>query len=319
MKRNKKKLLLLAVATAGAYVGGRYLMRRVSQISDRQTVAQRQVWRLKEHFESNRKTCNSTVISLLPTLKDALHAQLNAEAITAELRTRPSNKLSLWENLKTISFARVVVGVVSCSMLVAYMRVQLSILGATMFRDLHRPPGEEPGAPPDVQKKFLSYVQYFLQDGVVGVASCTRKATEEVLADLSLKHQMTSQDMVQLVTQVGTRMAANAPGGGGGGGSLGSCIRQYLTPREPLLQLEGEEEGEGSGDSSCVAYMLSATRDVLDCAQNRSNRMLDMVILWDSVAFIVNDFATVLDGLINQGFAELHKGLCDVYHSAAQA
>ena len=32
-----------------------------------------------------------------------------------------------------------------------------------------------------------------------------------------------------------------------------------------------------------------------------------------------NDFATVLDGLINQGFAELHKGLCDVYHSAAQA
>ena len=121
-------------------------MRRVSQISDRQTVAQRQVWRyaggcvvcvyslrgvtfhhatcarglvmiracrLKEHFESNRKTCNSTgtlngagvnfnvlaycvtcdmwiasVISLLPTLKDALHAQLNAEAITAELRTR---------------------------------------------------------------------------------------------------------------------------------------------------------------------------------------------------------------------------------------
>ena len=73
--------------------------------------------------------------------------------------------------------------------------------------------------------------------GVVGVASCTRKATEEVLADLSLKHQMTSQDVVQLVTQVGTRMAANAPGGGGGGGSLGSCIRQYLTPREPLLQV----------------------------------------------------------------------------------
>ena len=36
-------------------------------------------------------TCDvwiASVISLLPTLKDALHAQLNAEAITAELRTR---------------------------------------------------------------------------------------------------------------------------------------------------------------------------------------------------------------------------------------
>ena len=31
------------------------------------------------------------------------------------------------------------------------------------------------------------------------------------------------------------------------------------------------------------------------------------------------DFMTVLEGLIDQGFAELHKGLCDVYHSAAQA
>ena len=53
------------------------------------------------------------------------------------------------------------------------MRVQLSILGATMFRDLHRPTGEEPGAPPppplpDVQKKFLSNVQLFLQDGKGG-------------------------------------------------------------------------------------------------------------------------------------------------------
>ena len=67
------------------------------------------------------------MVSLLPTLKDVLQAQLNAEEITAELRTRlecllvrfylvagapplpvfllkrPSNKLALWENLKTIS------------------------------------------------------------------------------------------------------------------------------------------------------------------------------------------------------------------------
>ena len=65
----------------------------------------------------------------------------------------------------SIGFARVVVGVVSCSMLVAFMRVELCILGGVMFRDLQRPPGEELGAPPDVQKKFLANVQYFLQEG----------------------------------------------------------------------------------------------------------------------------------------------------------
>ena len=45
------------------------------------------------------------------------------------------------------------------------MRVELCILGGVMFRDLQRPPGEELGAPPDVQKKFLANVQYFLQEG----------------------------------------------------------------------------------------------------------------------------------------------------------
>lgn len=80
---------------------------------------------------------------------------------------------------------------------------------------------------------------------MVGVASCTKKATEAVLAELSLKHQMSSQDMVQLLTLVGSTMTADTPSGGG---SLGACMVQYLTPRESLLQVRRRAGGEGEGE-----------------------------------------------------------------------
>ena len=51
---------------------------------------------------------------------------------------RPDNKVTLWENLKIVSFARLVAGVYACSLLVVFLRVQLSVLGGCMFLDLQK-------------------------------------------------------------------------------------------------------------------------------------------------------------------------------------
>ena len=101
------------------------------------------------------------------------------------------------------------------------------------------------------------------------MASCTRMATEVVLADFSLKHQLSSQDMEQLIARVGTQMADTY----GGGGTLGACLVQHLTPKESLLEVvrvgspvltsHPSPPRQEEDDSSYVAYLLSATRDVL--------------------------------------------------------
>ena len=51
---------------------------------------------------------------------------------------RPDNKVTLWENLKIVSFSRLVAGVYACSLLVVFLRVQLSVLGGCMFLDLQK-------------------------------------------------------------------------------------------------------------------------------------------------------------------------------------
>ena len=51
---------------------------------------------------------------------------------------RPDNKVTLWENLKVVSFSRLVAGVYACSLLVVFLRVQLSVLGGCMFLDLQK-------------------------------------------------------------------------------------------------------------------------------------------------------------------------------------
>lgn len=76
-----------------------------------------------------------TVLSMLPTLREALMQQLNSESLTVLLKNRPSNKLEIWEDLKIISFTRSIVAVYSTCMLVVLLRVQLNIIGGYIYLD----------------------------------------------------------------------------------------------------------------------------------------------------------------------------------------
>jgi len=78
------------------------------------------------------------VLGLVPSVRDIVSKHLDAEAITSQLRTKPDNKVTLWENLKIVSFARLVAGVYACCSLVVFLRVQLSVLGGCMFLDLQK-------------------------------------------------------------------------------------------------------------------------------------------------------------------------------------
>ena len=44
--------------------------------------------RLKEHIESNKQTCLATIMGFLPNLRDIVVNELNAEAITEQLRAK---------------------------------------------------------------------------------------------------------------------------------------------------------------------------------------------------------------------------------------
>uniref|UniRef100_A0A1A8LAS2 Peroxisomal biogenesis factor 3 n=1 Tax=Nothobranchius pienaari TaxID=704102 RepID=A0A1A8LAS2_9TELE len=135
IKRHKKKFIFTGAVVGGVYIFGRYAQKKIRDIQEKEATEYIAQARRQFHFESNQRTCNMTVLSMLPPLREAVVAQLNSETLTTLLKTKPANKLEIWEDLKIISFTRTIVAVYSTCMLVVLLRVQLNIVGGYLYLD----------------------------------------------------------------------------------------------------------------------------------------------------------------------------------------
>uniref|UniRef100_A0A8B9Q7X4 Peroxisomal biogenesis factor 3 n=1 Tax=Apteryx owenii TaxID=8824 RepID=A0A8B9Q7X4_APTOW len=182
LKRHKKKCLFLGTFLGGVYLLGKYGQKKIREIQEREAAEYIAQARRQYHFESNQRTCNMTVLSMLPTLRDALMHQLNSECLTSVLKNRPANKLEIWEDLKIISFTRSIVAVYSTCMLVVLLRVQLNIIGGYIYLDNAAvcKNGTTPLAPPEVQQQYLSSIQHLLGDGLTELITVVKQAVHKV-------------------------------------------------------------------------------------------------------------------------------------------
>uniref|UniRef100_A0A9L0S2V1 Peroxisomal biogenesis factor 3 n=1 Tax=Equus caballus TaxID=9796 RepID=A0A9L0S2V1_HORSE len=183
LKRHKKKCIFLGAVLGGVYILGKYGQKKIREMQEREAAEYIAQARRQYHFESNQRTCNMTVLSMLPTLREALMQQLNSESLTALLKNRPSNKLEIWEDLKIISFTRSIVAVYSTCMLVVLLRVQLNIIGGYIYLDNAAvgKNGTTVLAPPDVQQQYLSSIQHLLGDGLTELITVIKQAVQKIL------------------------------------------------------------------------------------------------------------------------------------------
>uniref|UniRef100_A0A7N6BIE7 Peroxisomal biogenesis factor 3 n=1 Tax=Anabas testudineus TaxID=64144 RepID=A0A7N6BIE7_ANATE len=166
IKRHKRKFIFTGAVVGGVYLLGKYAQKKIREIQEKEATEYIAQARRQFHFESNQRTCNMTVLSMLPPLREAIVSQLNSESLTTLLKTKPANKLEIWEDLKIISFTRTIVAVYSTCMLVVLLRVQLNIIGGYLYLDNSiGKNGTTALAPPDVQQQYLSSIQHLLGDG----------------------------------------------------------------------------------------------------------------------------------------------------------
>uniref|UniRef100_A0A673M5M8 Peroxisomal biogenesis factor 3 n=1 Tax=Sinocyclocheilus rhinocerous TaxID=307959 RepID=A0A673M5M8_9TELE len=203
IKRHKRKFIFAGVFVGGVYLLGKYAQRKIQEMQEREAAEYITQARRQFHFESNQRTCNMTVLSMLPTLREAIIHHLNSESITALLKTKPANKLEIWEDLKIISFTRSIVAVYSTCMLVVLLRVQLNIIGGYLYLDNSvTKNGTTPLAPSDVQQQYLSSIQHLLGEGLIELITVVKKAVQEVLGPVSLKQSLSLQELEQQLTQI---------------------------------------------------------------------------------------------------------------------
>ncbi|KAI2652145.1 Peroxisomal biogenesis factor 3 [Labeo rohita] len=178
IKRHKRKFIFAGVFVGGVYLLGKYAQRKLQEMQEREAAEYIAQARRQFHFESNQRTCNMTVLSMLPTLREAIIHHLNSESLTALLKTN------------------------TC-MLVVLLRVQLNIIGGYLYLDNSvTKNGTTPLAPPDVQQQYLSSIQHLLGEGLIELITVVKKAVQEVLGPVSLKQSLSLQELEQQLNQI---------------------------------------------------------------------------------------------------------------------
>ncbi|XP_068609851.1 peroxisomal biogenesis factor 3 [Brachionichthys hirsutus] len=277
VKRHKIKFIFTGAIVGGVYFLGKYAQRKTRELQEEEASEFISQARRQFHFDSNQRTCNMTVLSMLPPLREAIICLLNAETLANLLKTRPTNKLEIWEDLKIISFSRTIVAIYSTCMLVVLLRVQLNIIGGYLYLDSST---QTPLAPPDVQQQYLSSIQHLLGDGLTELTTVVKKAVQNSLGSVSLKQTVSLLDLEQHVSWIRAEVETTS----------GRALSWYL-----LADDENSLADQACGltnEDAVTIRLLNETRDMLDSPH----------------------FTTVLNTCLNRGFSHLLDNLAEFFH-----
>ncbi|KAK2157632.1 hypothetical protein LSH36_188g10023 [Paralvinella palmiformis] len=281
VKRHRRKFLYTGVVVGGLAVLGRYAKKKLLEYQETEAEECLTHARKQHHFDSNQRTCNMTVLSMLPNLRQTLMVLLSTEELTAELKNKPANKLEIWEKLKILSFTRTILAVYSSCLLTVFLRVQLNIIGGYMYLDslLDQNGGtSEPyRAQPDVQQRYLAMIQYFLERGIPDIEEVIKTAVCNRLKNISLKHQMSLSDIQNLLSTVRRDVEGV------------SCNQTVGSTRSHLIQYLLHDHDEL--DQACN---LSSTEIMLQQLKYETRDMLES-----------SDFLCVLNGCLDTAFVRL--------------
>uniref|UniRef100_A0A3B5PQ11 Peroxisomal biogenesis factor 3 n=1 Tax=Xiphophorus maculatus TaxID=8083 RepID=A0A3B5PQ11_XIPMA len=278
IKRHKKKFIFTGAVVGGVYLLGKYAQKKIKEVQEKEASEYIAQARRQFHFESNQRTCNMTVLSMLPPLREAIVTQLNSESLTVMLKTKPANKLEIWEDLKIISFTRTVVAVYSTCMLVVLLRVQLNIIGGYLYLDNSvGKSAASPLTPPDVQQQYLSSIQHLLGDGLTELISRVKTAVQSSLGGVSLKQSLSLLELEQQLIWIRAEVDSGRP--------LSSYM---LADDEDVLA----DQACGLTENDLVTIrLLNETRDMLDSP----------------------DLSKVLSACLNRGFSRLLDNLAEFF------
>uniref|UniRef100_A0A3B4TZN8 Peroxisomal biogenesis factor 3 n=1 Tax=Seriola dumerili TaxID=41447 RepID=A0A3B4TZN8_SERDU len=278
VKRHKRKFIFAGAVVGGVYFLGKYAQKKIRELQEKEATEYIAQARRQFHFESNQRTCNMTVLSMLPPLKEAIVNQLNSESLTALLKTKEGLKTLF--DLKTVlrrsGFTRTIVAVYSTCMLVVLLRVQLNIIGGYLYLDNSvGKNGTTALAPPDVQQQYLSSIQHLLGDGRLLCDPCT----SSWFIILSLKQSLSLLELEQQLSWIRAEVEA---------GSQRSLSWFMLADDENALA--DQACGLTENDRMTIR-LLNETRDMLDSP----------------------DFTTVLNACLNRGFSRLLDNLAEFF------
>jgi len=289
MKRHRRKFIFTGVVIGGAYVLSKYARKKLQEIQDKEAAECIAFAKRQHHFESNQRTCNMTVLSMLPTMREALMNAMDTESITAQLKAKPSNKLELWEELKILSFTRSICAVYTSCMLIVVLRVQLNIIGGYMYLDSlkasENPDHEKLVATPVIQHRYLEKIQHILGAGLQMLVAEVQRAVHNSISSISLKEYLTLSDVQTIIERV----------------------RKHVEFRQ-------ENGYHDASATSLCKYMFACEPDVDEaCSLSKEQLFMSRVFRETQDVIESGDFHSVISTCLDTGFTRLLDKIAESY------
>lgn len=278
-RRHRRKFFFVGTALAGAYFALKYAREKLEEFQQLKMTEAFATARKQTHYESNQRTCNATVLSLISTLRENVMSELNCERLTEQLQHKPSNKVYIWGELKLLSFTRAVVSIYATSVLILTLRVQLNIIGGCNYV---RSEQEQTITEQDsvVQQRYLETIQGFMTSGVQQLSELVRHRVEKEMMNVTLKQSFTVDSFKELVNKVRVvveRMDSDAP--------RSPFSKLVMSPTNQLNQHQSDYI-DGS-----LRHLVSETQEIINSP----------------------DYHYVLQATIDHGFENLYQHLHKVF------
>lgn len=226
LNRHRRKFIVGGIIVGGAILLSRYTHKKLREWQERETKEFLERTRRQHHFESTERTCNQTILSLTPTIREAIVKILDTEKLVIRLRSDPPDKLSLWEELKILAFTRASVLVYAGAMLVVALRIQLNLIGGYMYQDSTGEAEGEAGAAhisSTLQHRYLSLCHYFVNEGIRELCILIEVKVRLILEGTSLKQKFNLQDTEQLFWAIQAAVTSDLH-------DPIKCLAQYVLP-----------------------------------------------------------------------------------------
>ncbi|XP_078032946.1 peroxisomal biogenesis factor 3 [Augochlora pura] len=196
VSRHRRKFIVGGIVI-GSVIFIRYTQRRFRELQGKEIREIFERTKRQEYFECIERICSKMIMSLTSTLRDTVIQTLDTEVIVNELRNdNCTDKVTCWSVLKVLAIARSAVIIYSYAMAATLIRIQFSVIGGHMYKDIQNSNGAS--VENIVQTKYMSLSSHFRQDGIKKLCTLIKRKVVEITASISLKDKLALKDIEEI-------------------------------------------------------------------------------------------------------------------------
>ncbi|XP_056854187.1 peroxisome biogenesis protein 3-1-like [Raphanus sativus] len=225
---------------------------------------------MKAHFDNIQMIADITTLPhALRRLSIRIAEEIDVSVIMETLSKGkgtllPSEKLQLWNELKILSFTRMVLSLWSVTMLSLYIRVQVNILGRHLYIDTatglttSHLLEEIDLIDREDEKKFLASADYLATNGIPSLISNIKSAVKEVLKGKQLKDVFTTRTLEETVIRILDVFMSN--------GSPHHWVDYLMMAQDTTMSPRDNDANDGSSSDATgtkLHRLINETREVL--------------------------------------------------------